>query len=98
MAEREWEQKIEDAAARWESRIEAAADRLERGITNRYNRHSLFYFLAKAVPILGGTGLLASGKCLWAHGHKPAAGCCLSIGLAGLLAQLLLNVLCRREP
>ena len=52
MREREFDQKVEDWAARLEHRIEASADLLDRNITRKYNNSRLFRFTTRGFPQL----------------------------------------------
>ena len=38
MTEKEFNQKVEDMAARFEHRVETAADHLDKGITRKYDK------------------------------------------------------------
>ena len=44
MTEKEFDQKVEDMAARFERGIEASAAKLEKGVTHKYGESRLFRF------------------------------------------------------
>ena len=52
MTEREFDQKVEEMAARLESRIAASADKLDRDVTRKYNDSRLFRLPQKEFPSL----------------------------------------------
>lgn len=97
MTEREFDQKVEDWAARLENRIEASADQLDRNITRKYNDSRLFRFTTRGLSIAAEIGLLIGGKYLAQKGYKTAAICCVVLGAVGLTFELLRIFIFRRR-
>lgn len=97
MTEREFDQKVEDWAARLENRIEASADQLDRNITRKYNNSCLFRFTTRAISIAAEIGLLIGGKYLAQKGYKTAAVLCVALGTVGLISELLQIFVFRRR-
>mgnify|MGYP000818069563 FL=1 len=52
MTEKEFDQKVEDMAARFERGIEASAAKLEKGVTHKYGESRLFRFTIRGIFIL----------------------------------------------
>ena len=97
MTEKEFEQKVEDMAARFEHRVETAADHLDKGITKKYDESRLFRFAARGISIVAEIGLLIGAKHLAAKGHGTAPVWCPVLGVAGLVAELLRILVFRRK-
>lgn len=97
MTEKEFEQKVEDMAARFEHRVETAADHLDKGITKKYDESRLFRFAARGISIVAEIGLLIGAKYLADKGHGTAAMWCAVLGVAGLVAELLRILVFRRK-
>lgn len=97
MREREFDQKVENWAARLENRIEASADRLDRNITRKYNNSRLFRFTTRGISTAAEIGLLIGGKYLAQKGYKTAAACCVVLGAVGLTFELLRIFIFRRR-
>lgn len=97
MTEKEFEQKVEDMAARFEHRVETAADHLDKGITKKYDESRLFRFAARGISIAAEIGILIGAKYLAAKGHGTAAMWCAVLGVAGLVAELLRILVFRRK-
>ena len=97
MTEKEFDQKIENMAARFELRVETAADHLDRGITRRYDESRLFRFATRGTSIAVEIGLLFGAKHLADKGHRTAAMWCVGLGIAGLVAELLRILVFRRK-
>ncbi len=64
MTEKEFDQKVEDMAARFERGIEASAAKLEKGVTHKYGESRLFRFTIRGIFIAAEIGLLIGGKSL----------------------------------
>ena len=73
MTEKEFDQKVEDMAARFERGIEASAAKLEKGVTHKYGESRLFRFTIRGIFIAAEIGLLIGGKSLVEKGHRTAA-------------------------
>lgn len=97
MTEREFDQKVEEMAARLESRIEASADKLDRDVTRKYNDSRLFRFTTKGISVAAEIGLLIGGKHLAQKGYKTAAVWCVALGAVGLAFELLRIFIFRRR-
>ena len=97
MSEREFDQKVEEMAARLESRIEASADKLDRDVTRKYNDSRLFRFTTKGISVAAEIGLLIGGKHLAQKGYKAAAVLCVALGAVGLISELLQIFVFRRR-
>ena len=90
MTEKEFDQKVEDMAARFERGIEASAAKLEKGVTHKYGESRLFRFTIRGIFIAAEIGLLIGGKSLVEKGHRTAAiwwvlrrSCCESLHAGG---------------
>ena len=97
MTEKEFDQKVEDMAARFERGIEASAAKLEKGVTHKYGESRLFRFTIRRIFIAAEIGLLIGGKSLVEKGHRTAAIWCVALGAVGFAAELLRILACRRE-
>lgn len=97
MTEKEFDQKVEDMAARFEHQIETAADHLDKGITKKYDESRLFRFATRGTSIAAEIGLLFGAKHLAGKGHGTAAMWCVGLGVAGLVAELLRILVFRRK-
>ena len=97
MREREFDQKVENWAARLENRIEASADRLDRNITRKYNNSRLFRFTTRGISTAAEIGLLIGSKYLAQKGYKAAAVLCVALGAVGLISELLQIFVFRRR-
>ena len=94
MTEKEFDQKVEDMAARFERGIEASAAKLEKGVTHKYGESRLFRFTIRGIFIAAEIGLLIGGKSLV---ERTAAIWCVALGAVGFAAELLRILACRRE-
>lgn len=97
MTEKEFDQKVEDMAARFERGIEASAAKLEKGVTHKYGESRLFRFTIRGIFIAAEIGLLIGGKSLVEKRHRTAAIWCVALGAVGFAAELLRILACRRE-
>lgn len=97
MTEREFDQKVEDWAARLEHRIEASADKLDRNVTRKYNDSRLFRFTTRGISIVAEIGLLIGGKHLAQKGYQTAAVWCVALGAVGLASEVLRILVFRRK-
>ena len=97
MIEKEFNQKVEDMAARFEHRVETTADYLDKGITRKYDKSPLFRFATRGTSIAAEIGLLFSAKHLADKGYRTAAMWCIGVGIAGLAAELLRILVFRRK-
>lgn len=97
MTEKEFNQKVEDMAARFEHRVETAADHLDKGISQKYDESRLFRFAARGASIAAEIGLLIGAKQLADKGYRTAAMWCVGLGAAGLAAELLRILVFRRK-
>lgn len=97
MTEKEFDQKVEDMAARFEHRIETATDHLDKGITKKYDESGLFRFATRGISITAEIGLLIGAQHLADKGHRTAAMWCAGLGVAGLTAELLRILVFRRK-
>lgn len=97
MTEKEFDQKVEDMAARFEHRVETAADHLDKGITQKYDESRLFRFAARGISIAAEIGILIGTKHLANHGYKRAAVWCAVLAAAGLAVELLRILVIRRR-
>lgn len=96
MTEKEFDQKVEDMAARFERGIEASAAKLEKGVTHKYGESRLFRFTIRGIFIAAEIGLLIGGKSLVEKGHRTAAIWCVALGAVGFAAELLRILACRK--
>ena len=94
MTEKEFDQKVEDMAARFERGIEASAAKLEKGVTHKYGESRLFRFTIRGIFIAAEIGLLIGGKSLVEKGHRTAAIWCVALGAVGFAAELLRILAC----
>ena len=109
MTEKEFDQKVEDMAARFERGIEASAAKLEKGVTHKYGESRLFRFTIRGIFIAADSTLqgpsyviraaveVIGGKSLVEKGHRTAAIWCVALGAVGFAAELLRILACRRE-
>lgn len=97
MTEKEFDQKVEDMAARFERRIEAAADRFDKGITRKYDESRLFRLFIRGTFIAAEIGLLIGAKHLADRGYKTAALWCAGLCVVCLAAEIVRILLFRRR-
>ena len=58
MTEREFDQKVERAAANFERRVETAADHLDKTVNRVWNRSRLFRCVSRGTSLAAEVGLL----------------------------------------
>lgn len=96
MTEREFDQKIERAAANFERRVETAADHLDKTVNRVWNRSRLFRCVSRGTSLAAEVGLLLIAGRLADRGNRTAAAWCAGLSVVGLAADMLIAICFRR--
>ena len=88
MTEREFDQKVERAAANFERRVETAADHLDKTVNRAWDRSRFFRCVSRGNLLgCGEVGLLLVAGRMAERGNRTAAAWCAglsAVGLAGM--------------
>lgn len=96
MTEREFDQKVERAAANFERRVEATADHLDKTVNHAWNHSRLFRCASRGISLAAEIGLLLVAGCLADRGNRTAAAWCAALSVVGLAADMLIAISFRR--
>lgn len=97
MTEREFDQKMERAAANFERRVEDAADHLDKTVNHVWNRSSLFRCVSRGTSLAAEVGLLLVAGRLADRGNQTAAAWCAGLSAVGLAGDVLTAICFRRK-
>lgn len=97
MTEREFNQKIERAAANFERRVEDAADHMDKTVNHVWTRSSLFRCVSRGTSLAAEVGLLLVAGRLADRGNRTAAAWCAGLGAVGLAGDVLTAICFRRK-
>ena len=86
MTEKEFEQRIDDAA-----------DRHEKNITEKWNNSKCFRRSMKSISIMAEIGLILGAEHLAEQGHKTAAAWCAGLGIVGVAADIITSITFKRN-
>ena len=96
MTEREFDQKVERAAANFERRVEATADHLDKTVNHAWNHSRLFRCASRGTSLAAEVGLLLIAGHLADRGNRTAAAWCAGLSVVGLAADMLIAICFRR--
>ena len=97
MTEREFDQKVEKAAANFERRMEAAADHLDKTVNRAWDRSRLFRCVSRGTSLAAEFGLILAAGRLVDRGHRTAAAWCAGLGAASLVTHAVTAIYFRRK-
>ncbi len=97
MTEQEFDQKVEDLAARFEQYVDTSADKLDKNLTHAWNNSRIFRLTTGGTSILAGIGLIIGARQLAESGHKNASLWCFILGVSCLLSELIRFSIFRRK-
>ena len=97
MTEREFDQKVEQAAAIFERRVEAAADRLDKTVNRAWDRSRLFRCVSRGTSLAAEAGLLLLAGRMAERGNRTAAAWCAGLSAVGLAGDVLTAICFRRK-
>lgn len=97
MTEREFDQKVEQAAAAFERRVETAANHLDKTVNHAWNHSRLLRCVSRGTSLFAEVGLLLVAGRLADRGNRTAAAWCAGLGAAGLAADVLTAICFRRK-
>ena len=97
MTEREFDQKVERAAANFERWVETAADHLDKTANRAWNSSRLFRCVSRGTSLAAEVGLLLIAGRLADRGNRSAAGWCAGLSAVGLAGDVLTVICFRRK-
>lgn len=97
MTEREFDKKVERAAANFERRVETVADHLDKTVNCAWNRSRLFRCVSRGTSLAAEVGLLLIAGRLADRGNRTAAAWCAGLSVVGLAADMLIAICFRRK-
>ena len=97
MTEREFDQKVERAAANFERRVETAADHLHKTLNRAWDRSRFFRCVSRGTSLAAEVGLLLLGGRMAERGNRTAAAWCAGLSAVGLAGDVLTAICFRRK-
>ena len=97
MTEREFDQKVERAAANFERRVETAADHLDKTVNRAWDRSRFFRCISRGTSLAAEVGLLLLAGRMAERGNRTAAVWCAGLCAVGLAGDVLTAICFRRK-
>ena len=97
MTEREFDQKVERAAANFERRVVTAADHLDKTVNRAWDRSLFFRCVSRGTSLAAEVGLLLLAERMAERGNRTAAVWCAGLSAVGLAGDVLTAICFRRK-
>lgn len=97
MTEREFDQKVERAAANFERRVATAADHLDKTVNRAWDRSRFFRCVSRGTSLAAEVGLLLLAGRMAERGNRTAAVWCAGLSAVGLAGDVLTAICFRRK-